>query len=367
MHMKGNHSLNFVSQNSWNEMWSAVIAKERSADGRFFFAVSSTGIYCKPSCPSRRPAPERVRFFTTPDEAEAEGFRACRRCKPRESGAKDPQIEMVERTCRLIESEPDAQFSLEVLAQKIGCSPYHLQRTFKKVIGVSPRQYAEAKRMEQFKASIRKGSDVTTAIYDAGFGSSSRLYEKSDSQLGMKPGDYGRGGAGQQILFAVADCPIGKLLVATTERGICSITLGDSAVELEAKLRQEFPSAEISNDALALDSAIGTVIEHLSGKLPRIELRLDLRATAFQRRVWEELQKIPLGETRSYTEIARAIDRPKAVRAVARACATNPVALAIPCHRVIREGGELGGYRWGLERKKRLLRSESETAKASEE
>jgi AraC family transcriptional regulator of adaptative response/methylated-DNA-[protein]-cysteine methyltransferase len=339
-------------------MWQAVLSKDAAANGQFVFCVKSTGIYCKPSCPSRRAARERVEFFDTPNEAEAAGYRACLRCKPRLTGAKDPRVEMVERALRMLEEEHESALSLEELAEAVGSSPYHLQRTFKKIVGVSPRQYAEARRVDQFKGRMKEGADVTTAIYDAGYGSSSRLYEKSAANLGMTPATYGRGGAGMQVNYTVVDCALGKLLVAATERGICSVTLGDSEEGLEETLRDEFSSAMVKRDETSLGQWTSAIAEHLKGQQPHLELPLDVRATAFQRRVWEELQKIPYGVTHSYGEVAEAIGRPTAVRAVARACATNPVALVVPCHRVVREGGAMGGYRWGVERKKRLLEQE---------
>ena len=348
---------------SEEQLWQAVLSRDSASDGRFVFAVKSTMIYCKPSCPSRRAARERVKFFELPVQAEAEGYRACLRCNPREVSVKSPQVAMVERACRLLEQDSDSAPGLEELAKTLGSSPYHLQRTFKKIMGVSPRQYAEAWRMDQFKKRIKEGADVTTAMYDAGYGSSSRLYEKSTAQLGMTPGAYGRGGASMAINYAIVNCALGKLLVAGTERGLCSVTLGDDETVLEEKLRSEFQGAELSRDPLQLDAAVGAIVEHLSGQLPHLDLPLDVRATAFQRRVWEELQKIPYGATRSYGEVAAAIGQPTAFRAVARACATNPVALVVPCHRVVREGGALGGYRWGIERKRELLNREEEGGK----
>jgi AraC family transcriptional regulator of adaptative response/methylated-DNA-[protein]-cysteine methyltransferase len=356
--IKANRGIVQVGDVTPEQYWDAVISRDTNSDGQFVFAVSSTMIYCKPSCPSRRPKRERVEFFPSPDRAEVAGYRACLRCKPRSAGEKNPQVEMVERVCRLLEQETESPMGLDDLAQAVGSSPSHLQRTFKKIMGVSPRQYAESWRLDQFKKRMKEGADVTTAMYEAGYGSSSRLYEKSAAQLGMTPGAYGRGGASMAINYTIVDCALGKLLVAGTERGLCSVTLGDDESVLEEKLRSEFEGAELNRDPLHLDAAVGAIVEHLNGQLPHLELPLDVRATAFQRRVWEELQKIPYGSTRSYGEVAAAIGRPTAFRAVARACATNPVALVVPCHRVVREGGALGGYRWGLDRKKKLLDQE---------
>jgi AraC family transcriptional regulator of adaptative response/methylated-DNA-[protein]-cysteine methyltransferase len=245
----------------------------------------------------------------------------------------------------------------------VGGSPYHLQRTFKKILGVSPREYADSLRLNNFKTRVREGASVTTALYDAGFGSSSRLYEKSNETLGMTPSEYGQGGPGIQIDYTVVDSPLGKLLVAATAKGVCSVTLGDSAEELQNTLAREFPAAEKSSRNTQLQQWADQIVKHLSGRLPRLELPFDVRATAFQRQVWDALRRIPYGATRSYSQVANEIGRPSAVRAVARACATNPVALVVPCHRVIREDGELGGYRWGVDRKKRLLAREKELAR----
>jgi AraC family transcriptional regulator of adaptative response/methylated-DNA-[protein]-cysteine methyltransferase len=362
--MKANRGIGQVVDVAQEPYWEAVVSRDANSDGRFVFAVSSTMIYCKPSCPSRRPTRERVEFFPSPDRAEVAGYRACLRCKPRNIGEKNPRVEMVERVCRLLEQETESPQGLDSLARAVGSSPSHLQRTFKKIMGVSPRQYAESWRLDQFKKRMKEGADVTTAMYEAGYGSSSRLYEKSAAQLGMTPGAYGRGGASMAINYTIVDSALGKLLVAGTERGLCSVTLGDDERALEEKLRSEFEGAELNRDPLHLDATVGAIVEHLNGQLPHLDLPLDVRATAFQKRVWEELQKIPYGATRSYGEVAAAIGRPTAFRAVARACATNPVALVVPCHRVVREGGALGGYRWGLDRKKKLLDQEKATGES---
>lgn len=338
--------------------WQAVITKDARFDGQFVFAVSSTGIYCRPSCGSRRPRREHVSFFQLPAQAEQAGFRACRRCHPRAARLVDPQVKMAERVCRLIEEAEGESVTLAALSEQLGVSSFHLQRTFKNVMGISPRHYAETWRVNKFKQGVRKGEAVTSAIYDAGFGSSSRLYESASAQLGMTPATYGKGGRGAMIKYAIVDSPLGRLLVAATDKGVCSVMLGDVDESLEADLQREFPAAEICHDEKQLRSAARTIVSHLQHKTPHLNLPLDIRATAFQRQVWEQLRAIPYGETHSYSEVAKAIGQEKAVRAVARACATNPVALVIPCHRVIREDKSLGGYRWGLERKKKLLESE---------
>jgi AraC family transcriptional regulator of adaptative response/methylated-DNA-[protein]-cysteine methyltransferase len=349
------------------ELWNAVLARDASRDGSFVFAVRSTGIYCRPSCPARRPRREQVSFFQLPEAAEQAGFRACRRCHPRRARTSDPQIELVRRVCHAIDDHDEEPQTLETLSAETGVSAHHLQRTFKDIMGITPRQYAESQRLKRFKANVRDGASVTDAMYDAGYGSSRALYEKSSAQLGMTPATYGRGGKGMRIVYTIADSPLGRLLVAATERGVCSVALGDSDSELIAALFAEYPQASIdSRDTRispSLNLWLNKMLEHLNGKSPRIELPLDIQATAFQWRVWEELRRIPLGATRSYQEIANAIGKPKAVRAVASACARNRVALAIPCHRVIREDKSLGGYRWGVERKEELLRRESEATR----
>ncbi len=341
------------------EMWNAVLARDASRDGSFVFAVRSTGIYCRPSCPARRPRPEQVKFFQIPEAAEREGFRACRRCHPRRAQSSDPRIDLARRICHAIDEHEEEPQTLERLSAQTGVSAHHLQRTFKEVMGMTPRQYAESQRLKRFKANVKNGSSVTDAMYDAGYGSSRALYEKSSAQLGMTPATYGRGGKGMRIVYTIADSPLGRLLVAATERGVCSVALGDSDSELTAKLFEEYPQASIDSKDTKISPTLNVwlskILDNLNGKTSRIDLPLDIQATAFQWRVWEELRRIPFGTTRSYQEIAEAIGKPKAVRAVARACASNHAALVIPCHRVIREDKSLGGYRWGLERKQRLL------------
>src|ERR1051326_1694010 len=344
------------------ELWNAVISRDASRDGSFVFAVRSTGIYCRPSCPARRPRREQVSFFPLPEAAEREGFRACRRCHPRRASSPDPRLSLVRRVCHLIDEHEDQSHTLAALSAGAGASAHHLQRTFKEVMGITPRQYAEFRRVTQFKANIKRGASVTAAMYNAGYGSSRALYEKSQAQLGMTPATYGRGGRGMRIIYTIATSAFGRLLVAATERGVCSIALGDSDPELIERLFAEYPNASIdSRDTVispTLNIWLDQVLEHLKGRSERIDLPLDIQATAFQWRVWEELRRIPRGATRSYQQIAKAIGKPNAFRAVARACASNHAAVVIPCHRVIREDKTLGGYRWGLERKRRLLDTE---------
>jgi len=340
--------------------WDVVLARDSRFDGRFVFAVHSTKIFCRPSCPARRPRRDRVAFFPLPEAAAQAGFRACKRCLPQQASVVDPQVGMVQRVCRLLERNPDETLSLENLGNDVGLSPFHVQRTFKNLMGITPREYAEAIRTDRFKSRVRGGASVTNSMYDAGYGSSSRLYERANSELGMTPATYSRGGKEVVIDYATTKSPLGYLLVAATNKGLCAVRLGNTIGALEDDLKNEYSAAEIRKSAGALDNALQQIVEHLEGKQPKLSLPLDIRATAFQRQVWQALQSIPYGSTRSYSEVAKAIGQPKAVRAVARACATNPVALVIPCHRVIRGNESLGGYRWGIERKKKLLEKAKE-------
>jgi AraC family transcriptional regulator of adaptative response/methylated-DNA-[protein]-cysteine methyltransferase len=354
------------------KQWQAVQTRDRGADGAFVYAVRSTGIYCRPSCPSRKPRREQVEFFSLPEAAEQEGFRACLRCRPRLARVRDPRTAAVARVCREIEAQidadggtsangdaSDARLTLSTLSATAGMSAHQLERAFRSVMGISPRQYADARRMRRLKSRLRKGDDVTTALYDAGFGSSSRLYERAPAQLGMTPATYRQGGAGMKIHYTIVSSPLGRLLVGATDRGISALYLGKDDGPLESSLRKEYPRAEIQRDRNGLEGWVGKILEHLRGREPNLDLPTDVQATAFQRRVWEELRKIPYGTTRTYSQVARAIGKPKAIRAVARACATNPVSVVVPCHRVVREDGNLAGYRWGLERKLALLQHES--------
>ncbi len=339
--------------------WKAVETNDARFDGAFVFGVKTTGIFCKPSCSARKPKRENVEFFDGIERAEKSGFRACLRCKPKLENAADPQIEMVLRACSLMET--DDQLSLNELSGVLGLSSSHFQRTFKDVLGVSPKKYGEAKRLERFKKEIKDGSDVVTAMYEAGYGSSSRLYEKASENLGMTPAVYKKGGKGMNINYIITDCELGKLLVARTPRGICSVTFGDSITELREGLKKEFPNAMIAAAAENLQKSVDEILKYLAGKNKRLVLSLDLLATAFQMQVWDFLRKIPYGETRSYGEVAVAIGDKKKVRAVAHACAKNRVAIVIPCHRVIASDGNLSGYRWGIDRKKKLLEREGTT------
>jgi AraC family transcriptional regulator of adaptative response/methylated-DNA-[protein]-cysteine methyltransferase len=338
------------------DRWTAVSSRDRHADGQFVYAVTSTGIFCRPSCPSRRPNRTRVRFFDTVNEAERAGYRACKRCRPA-AATVDPWVDKIRRACAYLASA-ESHPSLTRLARRLGGSPFHLQRNFKRIVGVSPRQFAAACRVRSAKAQLRSSRDVTTAAFDAGFQSASRFYEQLSRTLGMPPRTYRRGGEGMSIRYTVVESPLGQLLVGATERGVCAVAIGASAGDLERSLAAEYPAATIVRDAGALRASTEQVLAHLDGRLPRLDLPLDVRATAFQWQVWNALAAIPRGETRTYAAVAAAIGRPSAARAVARACATNPVALVIPCHRVVPSAGGVGGYRWGAERKKRLLSRE---------
>lgn len=337
--------------------WLALATNDKRFDGAFFYGVRTTGVYCRPSCSSKLPKRENVRFFESAKAAESSGFRACRRCRP-ESGSPSPQVQKVIAAAAMLDSDDPP--SLEALAAESELSPARFQKLFKGLIGISPKKFAEAMRIRRFKRSVNEGASVTDAMYDAGFGSSSRLYERSADRLGMTPAAYARKGKDMTINYAVADCELGKMLVARTAKGICSVTFGDDAAELAADLRREFSGAEIEAADDGLGGIVEAILAGLSGSGLALDLPLDLRATAFQLRVWEELRKIPFGETVSYHEIAERIGNPNAVRAVARACASNRVALLVPCHRVVRSDGNLSGYRWGVERKRVILRNEKE-------
>ncbi|MHB1296541.1 MAG: bifunctional DNA-binding transcriptional regulator/O6-methylguanine-DNA methyltransferase Ada [Anaerolineae bacterium] len=347
--------------------WEAVLQRDRAYDGRFVYAVRSTGIYCRPTCPSRRPNREQVHFFTSSAQAQLAGYRPCRRCLPDQAAAPDPQRALVEGVCRYLEAAPDRYPTLQELSGRFNASPYHLQRTFKRLVGVTPRQYAAARRTERLKERLRADEDVTTAIYQAGYGGSSAVYGSSDAELGMPPGRYRHGGQGMAITYAIVPCALGWLLAAATERGLCVVRLGDAEQELEAGLCAEFPAAALHRDDAGLGEPLQALLRYLEGQATDLDLPVDVQATAFQRRVWQALQEIPYGATRSYQEVAGVIGAPTAARAVARACATNPVALVVPCHRVVRKDGSLGGYRWGIARKRALLDQEARQAGLSED
>jgi len=334
------------------ERWQAVMARDRRFDGAFVYAVRSTGIYCRPSCASRRPRRTQVTFYPIPEAAEREGYRACRRCHPADANGADPAVAVVRDAARAIAA-----------GQRPHGDQRRLTRAFKRVLGITPRAYAEARRVDRFKHELKRRKQVSPALYEAGYGSTSRVYERTHAQLGMTPARYARGGAGVGIAYVTVPTSLGQLLVAASERGVCRVALGNGAGALEQDLLAEFPEARVVQDKSGkLHGWVTSILAYLDGKEPDLDLPLDIRATAFQRRVWQELQRIPFGQTRTYAEVARRIGRPTAARAVAQACATNPVALVIPCHRVVRGDGALGGYRWGIDRKSSLLKQEGSSS-----
>jgi AraC family transcriptional regulator of adaptative response/methylated-DNA-[protein]-cysteine methyltransferase len=339
-----------------DDRWQAVLNRDRGHDGEFVFAVSTTGIYCRPSCPARRPRRENVSFFADPATAERAGFRACRRCRPK--AVASSQEELVARATTWLDARVEERVTLPRLAAALGVSPGHLQRTFTRVTGVSPRMYAAARRLELAKSRLRDGADVTSALYASGYGSSSRFYAQTRSALGMTPTSYKRGGEGMTMNYATTDSPFGQILVAATERGICAVSIGEDAAALERSLTAEYPRATIRRDDEALRPYVGSVLAHLRDRTSLSALPLDVVGTPFQHEVWQALRTIPAGERRTYGQIAATLGNAKGARAVARACATNPAALVIPCHRVVRGDGGSGGYRWGAERKQAILANE---------
>lgn len=351
-------SANLESQESATPVedvrWNALVARDRAQDGRFVFAVITTGVYCRPSCGARRPLRENVRFFDDPQRAERAGFRACRRCHPNEVAT---QADLSARARSWLDAHPDERTSLSALAASLGASPSHVHRIFTRAYGVSPRAYQAALRLETAKRSLRRGHDVTYALHEAGYGSSSRFYDQARAELGMPPASYRQGGAGVTISYTIIAHSTGLLMLAATDRGICAASLGDDRDVMEAALRGEFPQATLQRDDSCENEFLAAAVSHLrDGDLASVAL--DAAGTGFQREVWSALRSIPAGETRTYADVATQIGRPGAVRAVAGACSSNPVALLIPCHRVVRADGEPGGYRWGVDRKRALLASE---------
>lgn len=345
-----------------DQRWAAVMGRDPLADGRFFYAVTSTGVFCRPTCPSRRPRRDRVRFFETTAAAEQAGFRACRRCRPTSPDHGIPATLAIRRAAAYLAVHVDETVSLARLATVARLSPSHLQRQFTRALGLSPREYQSACRADRFRRELRSGRDVTSAMYEAGYGSPSRIYEGAPTGRGLTPAVYRRGASGVEIGYSIVASPLGRLLVAGTATGICAVKLGDSDAALERDLRSEFPGAVLSRDRLVPRPWLTAIVERLRGSQRELDLPLEVRGTAFQWRVWRALQQIPPGETRSYSEVAAAIGQPTAVRAVAQACASNPVCLVVPCHRVVPKSGDSGGYRWGAERKRRLLALESSSA-----
>jgi AraC family transcriptional regulator of adaptative response/methylated-DNA-[protein]-cysteine methyltransferase len=339
------------------DRWRAVVARDAAFDGAFVFAVKTTGVFCRPSCGARRPLRKNVRFFATPAEAQLSGYRACRRCRPLEATDVERRRELVSRLCRTLE-RADRTPTLAALARSAGLSPFHLQRVFKRVLGVSPRQYALALKDARFREALRRTRTVTEALHEAGYSSSSRLYERSMAMLGGRPAEVRRGAPADPVHFALTDSSLGRVLVAATRRGVCAVAFGDDDAALVKDLKRRFPQATRDEGTSAFSRLVRDVVRHLEAPTTPVELPLDLRGTAFQHRVWQALTRIPPGETRSYSALARALGAPKSARAVAQACGANPVAVLVPCHRVVRENGDLSGYRWGVERKAALLRRE---------
>jgi AraC family transcriptional regulator of adaptative response/methylated-DNA-[protein]-cysteine methyltransferase len=337
--------------------WQALAARDRAADGSFVYAVRTTGVYCKPSCASRAPRRENVRFFADGAAALAAGFRACKRCRP-DDAASDPHAAAIAAACARL-ARAEGAVPLAQLAQAAGLSPHHFHRVFKRATGVTPAEYQRGLRLQRAGAALHGGARVTDAIYAAGYNAASRFYAQAREHLAMAPRVWRAGGAGETIHYAVRPCSLGQVLVGATARGVCSILFADTAAQAEAELRQRFPKAELRPAAGELAARIAQIVSYVDAPRGALELPLDVRGTSFQQRVWKELRAIPSGATATYTEVAQRIGARRAVRAVAKACADNPVAVAVPCHRVIRGDGSLAGYRWGLARKRELLAREA--------
>jgi AraC family transcriptional regulator, regulatory protein of adaptative response / methylated-DNA-[protein]-cysteine methyltransferase len=339
--------------------WATLLRRDAAADGSFVYSVATTGVYCRPSCASRRPKPANVAFYATTTEAEQAGFRPCKRCRPNEAPRPERHAALVAEACRRIERADEAP-GLEALAAKAKLSPSHFHRLFKSVTGLTPKAYGAAHRAKRVRAQLAEGkSSVTEAIYDAGFNASSRFYETADAMLGMTPSAFRAGGAKAAIRFAIGQCTLGAILVASSEKGVCAILIGDDAERLVRDLQDKFPKAELIGGDTEFEALVAKVVGFIEAPAIGLDLPLDIRGTAFQQRVWQALRKIPAGETASYSEIARRIGAPKSTRAVAQACAANALAVAIPCHRVVRNDGALSGYRWGVQRKRVLLAKEA--------
>jgi AraC family transcriptional regulator, regulatory protein of adaptative response / methylated-DNA-[protein]-cysteine methyltransferase len=338
--------------------WASVVARDRSADGDFVYSVGTTGVYCRPSCAARLARPENVRFHATCADAERAGFRPCKRCKPNQPPLVEEHAAKVAEACRLIEGADELP-SLGGLARSVGLSPYHFHRVFKAATGVTPKAYATAHRAKRVRAELTRSNTVTEAIYDAGFNSNSRFYATTDRMLGMKPSEFRAGGANTAILFAIGECSLGSILVARSGKGICAILLGDDPEVLVRELQDRFPHGTLLGGDAGFEELVAKVVGFVEAPKVGLDLPLDVRGTAFQQRVWQALQEIPVGATVSYADIARRIGSPKAVRAVAQACASNSLAVAIPCHRVVRTDGAVSGYRWGVQRKRALLEREA--------
>jgi AraC family transcriptional regulator, regulatory protein of adaptative response / methylated-DNA-[protein]-cysteine methyltransferase len=339
--------------------WQATLHRDARADGSFYFAVRSTNVYCRPSCPARRPLRRNTLFFRTPQDAEREGFRPCQRCRPKQQ---DSAIALVQRVAAALATAEEESPRLTALAAEVHSSPAQVRRAFRKATGLSPKEFQQAFRLKRFKQMLRDGNNVTEALYACGFGSSSRLYEKANAHLGMTPAAYRKGGEGMEIKYTIANTSLGKVLVGATQRGVSAVYLGENERTLVDELRKEYAKADLVRAADGNHAWLQEIVRRVEGNAPSVDLPLDVQATAFQRRVWQELQKIPRGTTRTYTQVAKLLGNPRSVRAVARACATNPVSIVVPCHRVIRTDGSLAGYRWGLSRKQKLLEREAVSA-----
>lgn len=348
--------------NEDTDCWQSVLSRDANADGLFVYGVTSTGIYCRPSCPSRKPGRDRVEFFDLPEAAEANGYRSCKRCRPHDIPAIHPEAELIRKACNLIEQADEEMPDLGIIAAHVGLSPHHFQRRFKKLMGITPRQYTEAIKLTRLKNGIREGESLSAAVYGAGFGSSSRVYEKSDQYFGMTPATYARGGQGAEIIYTITDCSLGRIIIGATAKGICFVGLGDNDQELARELASDFPQASRVRDDQALKEMVIPVLDHMEGREPHLDLPVDIRGTAFQWQVWEALREIPMGETRTYKDIALRLGRPKSARAVGRACALNPVSLVVPCHRAVGSDGSLTGYRWGKHRKQQLIKTEKDAS-----
>jgi len=347
-----------ASEITSDQCWQSIVARDKESDGKFFYSVKSTGVYCRPSCGARLARPENVQFFTTTEAAEKAGFRACKRCKPAGLSLTEANTAKIEKVCRLIERSEETP-PLEKLAKYAGMSVFHLHRTFKAVMGLTPSGYSAAQRTKRVRKTLGKSQSVTDAIYDAGFNSNSRFYERANEALGMTPTSFRDGGANTIIHFAIAECSLGSILVAKTARGVCAVLMADDPLQLVRDLQDQFPKADLVGGESGYEDLVAKVIGLIERPGAGLDLPLDIRGTAFQRRVWKALQQIPLGTTASYADIAKVIGMPKATRAVAQACGANTLAVAIPCHRVIRNDGALSGYRWGVERKRALLDREA--------
>ncbi len=334
--------------------WASVVARDPKADGTFYYSVATTGVYCRPSCAARLARPENMRFHATTQDAEDAGFRPCKRCKPQEPSRVDQHAAKVEDACRFIETSEEPP-SLQHLAKHVGVSAYHFHRMFKAMTGLTPKQYAAAHRAKRVRSKLGKGGSLTEAIYDAGYNSNGRFYATSNEVLGMTPSNYRAGGISAEIRFAIGECSLGSILVARSERGVCAILLGDDPETLARDLQDKFPRATLIGADAGFEQLIARVVGFVEAPALGLDLPLDVRGTAFQQRVWQALRKIPAGSTASYMDIAKSIGSPKSIRAVAQACAANTLAVAIPCHRVVRHDGALSGYRWGVERKRSLL------------